>query len=226
MRKTVQIEEKIKKELPDFNLARPKIELLGQFLDLLTQWNDKINLTAVRDQNAIIVKLLLDSLVVFHFVELNERHLFDCAKTLDMGSGAGIPGIILGICNSKLNLVSVDKSKKKIAFQNQVIRQLNIDNVKAIQSRLEDFAVETENKSQYDVIISRAFDQIKNILYVGAQFLKPKGYFLLWKGDRWQEELAAVDPQEILNYEVCMAKKYEFKEFNHGGTILLIQKLN
>lgn len=225
MRKTVQIEEITKKELPRVRLESTQINLLEKYLELLMKWNSKINLTAIREPRAIVVKHLLDSLVVFGLFKPTDINLRSSLSVLDMGSGAGVPGIILGIINPLLTVVSVDKSHKKIAFQNQVIRELCIENVKTVQNQLEDLATMSEYRARFDVIISRAFDQIKNILAIGTPFLKTDGFFLLWKGNQWQNELSDVKSEMIKNYKLCSTLKYQFGEFNHGGTILLIQKL-
>ena len=143
-----------------------------------------------------------------------------------LGSGAGIPGIILAICHDRLNLTSLDKSKKKIAFQDQVVRQLRLNNVKPIPIRLQEFSALPNNLLAYDVIIARAFDQIKNILYFGDQFLKSGGYFLLWKGEKWQNEWEEADQALVRNYRIAWTRRYQFNDFNHGGVIMLVQKLH
>jgi 16S rRNA (guanine527-N7)-methyltransferase len=224
MRKTVQIADKIKKEFPNINLSEKSLNQLEQYVDLLILWNKKINLTAIREREAMIVKHLLDSLVVLNIESLTKLKGFTSGNVMDFGSGAGIPGIFLAICRPELNLVSIDKVKKKIAFQHQVVRQLLLENVQPRQTRLQDLIRIPENKLVYDVIISRAFDQIKNILTFGDHLLKPKGYFLLWKGERWQEEMEDVDDSILKNHNLILSHRYQFKEFEHGGVILLIQK--
>ncbi len=226
MRKTVQIAGEIEKEFPNLRLSETVLVQLEQYLDLLLFWNKKINLTAIRERNAAIVKHLLDSLVVLNIESLKHLKEFTKGKVIDFGSGAGIPGIILAICQPDMDLVSVDKAGKKIAFQQQVVRQLSIENVHPVQTRLQDLIEIPENKMAYDVIISRAFDQIKNILYFGEHLLKPNGYFLLWKGERWQEEMKEVDYSVLHRYKLLLSHRYQFREFGHGGIIVLFQKLD
>ena len=226
MRKTVQIAGKIEKEFPNLKLPENAQVQLEQYLDLLFLWNKKINLTAIREIDVAIVKHLFDSLVVLNIETVTQLKEFTTGNVMDFGSGAGIPGIILAICQPEMNLVSIDKAGKKIAFQQQVLRQLSIDNVHPLQTRLQDLIKISENKSAYDMIISRAFDQIKNILYFGEHLLKPNGYFLLWKGERWQEEMKEVDESVLRKYKLLLSHRYRFEEFGHGGVIVLIQKLD
>ncbi len=225
MRKTVQIADKIEKEFPNIDLLDDSKNRLEEYLNLLILWNKKINLTAIRDRDAIIIKHLLDSLVPLTINSVTSSNLLSSANVLDFGSGAGIPGIILAICIPEMNLISIDKSKKKIAFQNQVVRQLALNNVKSVQTRLQDFIENQENKLAYDVIISRAFDQIKNILHFGDQLLKPKGHFILWKGKKWREEMEDVENFVLKKYKSLLSHRYQFQEYDHGGVILLMQKL-
>ncbi len=225
MRKTVQIEEKIKKDFPDLLLDTQQIEAISRYLDLLSHWNKKINLTAIKDRNLMIGKLLFDSLMAF---DTNQNHFSDIKLTgniLDLGSGAGIPGIFLAICDQKLDISSVDKSKKKILFQENAKAQLKLANFHPINSRLEDLAKYIGLSYRYDFIISRAFDQIKGIFTHSDRFLKPKGYLILWKGKKWKDEWDDVKSDIRERYQVKETKTYYFNDYKHGGIILVIQRL-
>ncbi|MCG8333386.1 MAG: 16S rRNA (guanine(527)-N(7))-methyltransferase RsmG [Proteobacteria bacterium] len=226
MRKTVQIADKIEKEFPNLKLSENSLVKLEQYLDLLFFWNKKINLTAIRERDVAIVKHLLDSIVVLNIKKIKHLKELTTGHVIDFGSGAGFPGIVLAICQPEMNLVSIDKAGKKIAFQQQLVRQLSVNNVQPLQTRLQDLIKIQVNKLAYDVIISRAFDQIKNILYFGEHLLKPNGYFLLWKGERWQEEMKETDNSLLGKHKLLLSHRYEFEEFGHGGVILLIQKLD
>jgi 16S rRNA (guanine527-N7)-methyltransferase len=224
MRKTVQISDKIKKEFPNLTISENKIELLERFLLLLSKWNKKFNLTAIRHQEDMIIKHILDAMVVFDKEELTNPSKYLSGRVLDLGSGAGIPGIILSICNPSIALVSVEKSAKKASFQEHVIRSLQVDNASVLNSRLQDIAECEEHKNAYDVIVSRALDQIKGILSYGDLFLKPLGHIILWKGKKWQDELAAVDEKLVSRYKLCCSHSYEFDGSGHGGVLLIFQK--
>lgn len=224
MRKTVQIGEKLKKVVPDINLSNEITLQLEAYLDLLFQWNQKINLTAIRGRQEMVVKHICDtavSLSISSFAKiLNDPGI----RCIDFGSGAGIPGIILAICCPNIKLFSIDKSKKKIAFQEQVVRSLKLTNVYPRAVRLQDLTAGDIPQIAFNLIISRAFDQIKNILYFGEQFLQPDGSLILWKGESWKEELDQVDEKLLNQFTVVCSHRYEFRNEDHGGVLLHIQK--
>lgn len=224
MRKTVQIREKIEKEFPELNISLEKIELLDGFLQLLTKWNKKVNLTAIRSQNEMVVKHLFDALAVLslHNTATNQPYL--SGRVMDLGSGAGIPGIILAICDPRIHLTSLDKSGKKILFQETVIRSLRLSNIIVLKNRLENVVKNQKQKSRYDVIISRAFDQIKGVLTYSAPLLRPGGHIILWKGQNWSLEYDEVKEELKSQFTLCCTKPYRFMESGHGGVFLVFQK--
>ena len=224
MRKTVQIESLIKKEFPKLPLTQHSLRLISAYLDLLSQWNRKINLTAIRDKDAMLVKHVFDALTFFQ-LRLNYPDAdLGSGNILDLGSGGGLPGIILAICDPKIQLVSVDKSKKKIAFQEHVALSLKLNNVTPIHSRLEDLAEIEVHKTAYDLIVSRAFDQIKSLFYFADLFLKPKANLVLWKGQRWKEEMNQISDDYQQRYQIINCHEYQFPSHNHGGVLLFINK--
>ena len=225
MRKTVQIGEKLQKEFPGLEISEKKVSLLKQHLDLLTKWNSKINLTAIRNPEEMLIKLYFDSLVVLDGSRISDGRKYLSGKILDLGSGAGIPGIILSMFDSSFQVTSVDKSGKKTSFQQHLVQTLHLSNVVVKNSRLEDLEIRPDFRFAYDTIISRAFDQIKKILYFADQFLKSNGYVVMWKGKKWKEELAGVDKDFLPKYQLLKAQEYGFHDSDHGGTILVFQKL-
>lgn len=226
MRKIVQIIDTIQKDLPNLNFDNRQTNLFIEYFKLLHQWNKKINLTAIRDPDDMLVKHLLDTLTVCY---LNDRHQAENlleGTAIDFGSGAGIPGILLAISYPLLMLTSVDKSKKKIAFQQEVVRRLKLTNVKTSSERLEILTNHSSFKNTFDLIITRAFDQIKEILPLGDRFLGKEGKLILWKGKKWQEELKQVDDNTNQRFKLLDVHDYYFKQFNIGGSLLLFQKQN
>ncbi|MCP4751531.1 MAG: 16S rRNA (guanine(527)-N(7))-methyltransferase RsmG [Proteobacteria bacterium] len=225
MRKTVQIQRKIEKEFPTLNLSREKTEKIARYLEILDQWNRKINLTAIRDFDLMIIKHILDSLIVFRLPSVTDSQKYLSGNVLDIGSGAGIPGIVLSICHPTLKVVSVDKSQKKIGFQEYVKAQLGLKNLHPVADRLEDLARLPEHQEAFDCIVSRAFDQIKELFKLSIVFLNETGSLVLWKGEKWRKELNNVPPDLKRHFEVREAIKYSFSEYNHGGTLLAIRKI-
>jgi 16S rRNA (guanine527-N7)-methyltransferase len=147
-------------------------------------------------------------------------------NALDMGSGAGVPGIVLSIYYNVLNVYSVDKSKIKTTFQERVKTRIGLTNYHPLNNRLERLTESAEHYLRYDFIISRAFDQLKGLLRFGKFFLKKDGYMILWKGKRWKLEWDSVPEETKREFLVVERTQYLFNSFDGGGTLLLIRKNN
>jgi 16S rRNA (guanine527-N7)-methyltransferase len=147
--------------------------LLG-YLELLDKWGRTYNLTAIRERRSAIDRHLLDSLAVNAFLA--------GSRVLDVGTGAGLPGIPLAIVNPGMTFVLLDRSSKKIRFVRQAIMSLGLKNAEAVAARVEDFAPE----APFDVILARAFASLADIWRGAAPLLAPGGRVLAMKG-QWPE---------------------------------------
>jgi len=165
-------------------LTDEKIDKLIRYLELIRSWNRVFNLTSITDPREMIYLHLIDSLQVAPY--LQGQHY------LDVGSGAGLPGIPLAILNPQHTWVLVDKNSKKTRFLTQVIAELALPQVKAIHSRSEDFAP----SQGFDSILSRAFGTLKELVDTTTHLLAPNGQILAMKGKVPKEELAAL-PENI-----------------------------
>ncbi len=163
------------------SLDQARVEALLDYLGLLQKWNRAFNLTAVREPREMVVRHLLDSLAV--------RSWFDAPRTLDIGSGAGLPGIPLAIACPESRFDLLDSNGKKIRFMRQAVNQLGLDNVEVIQSRIEAWRPPA---LAYDRITSRAFASLPDIVDAGAPLLRAGGKIVALKGRLRADELAAV----------------------------------
>ena len=150
---------------------------LLSYLALLERWNKAYNLTAIRDPMQMIARHLLDSLSVASWV--GDGHL------LDAGTGAGLPGIPLAITKPDLEVTLLDSSGKKVRFLNHVRRELGLDNITAVQERLESFSAET----RYEAIISRAFTNLASFALAARHLAVAPSRLLAMKGKFPQSEL-------------------------------------
>lgn len=162
-------------------------EKLLAYLALLVKWNAAYNLTAVRDPQQMLVKHLLDSLSILPQVA--------DGTLIDVGTGAGLPGLVLAIARPGLRVTLLDSNGKKVRFLRQVIAELKIANAQAVQSRVE------EHEARYDVVTSRAFATLADMLAWSGQLAVEGGRFLAMKGQRPDEEIAAL-PQGFRAVEV------------------------
>jgi 16S rRNA (guanine527-N7)-methyltransferase len=157
-------------------------DLFFTYLKELIEWNQKINLTAIRDAKGIVTRHFLDSLAVNGF-------LHGARSLLDIGSGAGFPGIPLKIVRPSLNVVLLDGVGKKVAFMRNVIRSLGLKGIKAVHGRVEDCSVTAQHSEAFDVVVSRAFARLSDFLTVADPYTKEGGLIIAVKGPRGGDEL-------------------------------------
>jgi 16S rRNA (guanine527-N7)-methyltransferase len=157
-------------------------EKLIVYIELLAKWNQAYNLTAVRDPGQMIARHLLDSLAILPLVR--------GPRVLDIGSGAGLPGIPLALARPDLQFALLDSNAKKTRFVIQVVAELGLKNVEVVHSRVENY----RPAAKFDTLIARAFAGIADMLGVSAPLCAPGGRWLAMKGVYPQQELAAIPP--------------------------------
>lgn len=154
---------------------------LLDYLALLHKWNKAYNLTAVRDIDSMVGRHILDSLAILPWVQGTQM--------LDVGTGAGLPGIPIAIARPDLNVVLLDSNGKKIRFLQEVKRVLGLDNVEAVQTRVESY----QPIHRFDTITSRAFSDVQLMLNSTQHLIAPDGIWLAMKGRPSDEELAGIN---------------------------------
>ena len=162
------------------DLTAPVRKKLLNFLELMEKWNRAYNLTAVRDPEQMVPRHLLDSLTVLPYLQ--------GPRVLDIGTGAGLPGIPLALARPDLEFTLLDSNAKKTRFATQALHELGLKNVAVVQERVEKFHPETK----FDTLIARAFASIPDMLAASRHLCATRGRFLVMKGVFPQEELAAV----------------------------------
>ena len=162
------------------DLAPAIRQKLLKFLQYLEKWNRTYNLTAVRDPEQMVPRHLLDSLSVLPYLQ--------GSRVLDIGTGAGLPGIPLALARPALAFTLLDSNAKKTRFVTQAIHELGLKNVQVVQERVEKF----HSPEKFDTLIARAFASIPDMLAASRHLCAANGRFLLMKGVFPQEELAAV----------------------------------
>ena len=160
-------------------------ERLVRYLELLQRWNRRFNLTAVRAPNDMVIRHVLDSLAVHPYVKNG--------RLLDVGSGAGLPGIPLALAEPERTVVLLDSNGKKIRFLRQVVLELTLSNVTVLQARAEAFSP-TEG---FDTVIARAFADLSTLLRIARPYLKPQGRVLAMKGREPSAELQRLADEDV-----------------------------
>ena len=174
------------------DLDETKRQKLIDYIHLLNKWNKVHNLTAVRDPEEMVTLHLLDSLAVMPHVHAK--------RLLDVGSGAGLPGIPLAICLPELQVTVMDSSQKKASFMRQAKAELGLDNLEVACGRVEDYRPE----APFDTITSRAFSELALFVKLTRHLGTEAGQWLAMKGVYPQEELDKLDivPSQVLPLQV------------------------
>lgn len=179
------------KEL-EIELTEEQLELLNQFYHLLINWNEKINLTRITEEKDVYLKHFYDSLTIVKVVDLNKK------ETLcDVGTGAGFPGIVLKIAFPHLKITLLDSLNKRVIYLNEIIKELNLENIKAIHTRGEDY------KETFDVVTARAVANIEKLVTYTMHLVKKEGVFVAMKGN--------VEEELTNNIQKKIEKKYKIK---------------
>ena len=161
-------------------LLEEQIEKFYKYMNLLIEWNQKINLTAIVEPKEIIQKHFIDSMSVLNYIQ-------DKKNIIDVGTGAGFPGIPIKIANPNINVTLLDSLQKRVNFLSEVVSQLELDKIKAVHSRAEDYA--KENRESYDVAISRAVANMSTLVEYLLPYVKQDGIVICMKGPNIEDEL-------------------------------------
>ena len=165
-----------------FSFSDKNILLLNNLLESTLETNKCFNLTSITDKDDFIEKMIIDSLLINKFFN------FENLTILDVGTGAGFPGLPLAITNPNAKFDLLDSTKKKIDYLNNFINRNRLDNVKGLCSRIEDYA-HSENRECYDVILARAVSSLNILIELVVPLLKVDGIFIAFKSVRYEEEI-------------------------------------
>lgn len=195
-----------------------KAEQLYNNMKLILEWNEKINVTAIKNEDEFIVKHYVDSLLVSGFLANTNR-------LLDIGTGAGFPGIPLKVFNPKIEMTVIDSVNKKIKIVNDVIEKLNLANIEALHIRAEELAQKNEYREQFDVVVTRAVSNLATISEYMLPFVKIGGKAICMKGPNIDQELEdAQKAIKVLGGEIKEIKKFNVdNEFERN--IIIINKI-
>ena len=193
------------------------IEAFDLYLRELLKWNQKINLTTIRTEKGIVLKHFLDSLSLFPYLP-NSFFL------LDIGSGAGFPGIPLKIIQPRLEITLIDSVRKKVDFQRHAIRLLGLKGIEAIHGRVQDKEILQSMGDRFDTVVSRAFSDLQTLLILSYPFLKKGGILLAMKGEGPHEEIASSLKEEGTRYRLQKTVSLLLPFSSYKRSILLFEK--
>lgn len=206
--------EEFIKELEKINIVLTEIQLkkLDKFYNLLIEWNEKINLTRITEKKDVYLKHFYDSLTITKVVDLEKE------KTLcDVGTGAGFPGIVLKIAYPNLKITLIDSLQKRVNYLNEIIKELDLKDIKAIHTRGEDY------KEKFDVVTARAVANIEKLLKYTMHLVKKEGKFIAMKGNIEEELTKSVENKINKKYKVEKIEKFTLPKEESLRSLVVIK---
>ena len=199
------------------HLNEKDVGVFDLYLKELLKWNQKINLTAIRSEKGIILKHFLDSLSAYPYFSKS-------SSLLDIGSGAGFPGIPLRMVDPFLEVTLIDSVRKKVDFQRHIIRTLGLKGIEAIHGRVQDKDVLQSLGGRFDFVISRALSDLQTLLILSLPFLKKGGIVLAMKGEMDRAEIRSLSKIEGTRYRLQKTVSVLLPRSTFKRSILLFEK--
>lgn len=185
-----------------------QIEQFRSYYELLTEWNKKVNLTAINGYEDVVRKHFIDSILICSLLDLNKD-----IRIIDVGTGAGFPGIPIKILNPDCRIVLLDSLNKRVRFLETVVDELGLDNVECIHGRAEDVSREKKYRASFDLSVSRAVANLSTLCEYCIPFLKKGGMFVSYKSDKADDEInGSENAVRTLGSEITSVKEITLPE--------------
>lgn len=202
----------------DIKFTEEQIEKFYTYMNLLIEWNEKINLTTIVEPKEIILKHFIDSLTILKYIEKNK-------KMIDIGTGAGFPGIPIKIMKEDIQVILLDSLNKRINFLNEVINELNLKNICTIHARIEDYGRNKQARESFDIVTSRAVANLSTLSEYMLPMTKVGGKSICMKGMEIEEELnKSKKAIEILGGKVEEIETFMLPKSDNKRNIIIVQK--
>lgn len=180
------------------------------YYEMLIEKNKVVNLTAITDFKEVVVKHFVDSVLAYKVKNFNSKLSFKSLKIIDVGTGAGFPGIPLKIVFDNLNLTLLDSLNKRVVFLQEVVDKLNLQNVECVHGRAEDFGCNKDYREKYDICVSRAVSNLSTLSEYCVPFIKNNGIFISYKTANAVEEIEnAGNALRLLNCNLKSIQDFE-----------------
>ncbi len=205
-------------EREGIKLTEDQEKKFGKYVDFIL--TAPFNVTSIKSPDLIVYRHFIDSLKLTCFLDLTSFDL-----VLDIGTGAGFPGIPLKILHPHLTLTLLESSRKKVSFLNSLILALGIDGVEVVWARAEDFGRIKENREIYDLVVVRALAHLRILLELSLPFLKVDGILVAYKGKDIKDELKeAQKALKILGGKLEKVQEYRIEGIDFTGNLVFIKK--
>lgn len=203
----------------DIKFNDKQLNQFYEYMNLLLEWNEKINLTAITNPEEIVLKHFIDSLTINKYIENNRT-------IADVGTGAGFPGIPLKIYRSDLNVTLVDSLNKRINFLNDVISKLDLNNVNTVHSRIEDFGKDKRYRESFDYVTARAVANLSTLSEYLIPISKVNGKCICMKGNDIEEEIInSKNAINLLGGKIDKIDYFELPNSDISRSVIIINKI-
>lgn len=202
----------------NINLDNDKLNKLDKFYNLLIEWNEKINLTTITNKEDVYLKHFYDSLTLIKAIDL-EKDL----TLLDVGTGAGFPGIVLKIVFPNLKITLLDSLNKRINYLNEIIKKLELTNIETVCSRCEDYT--KINREKYDIVVARAVSHLEILSEIIMPTVKLNGYFIAMKSNIYGEIEDSLNILDKLDSKIESVFEFKLPIENSNRTLIKIKKM-
>jgi len=201
----------------NIEISENQAETFFNYMNLLIEWNNNINLTSITEPNDVVLKHFIDSITIYKYVK--------DSKVIDVGTGAGFPGIPLKILDEDMNITLLDSLNKRINFLNEVIRKLELENINTVHGRVEEVARNKEYREGFDVAVSRAVAPLNVLLEYMIPMVKVGGKCICMKGSNINEEIEnSKNALKRLNCEIEEVESFKLPGSDIKRNIVIVRK--
>lgn len=202
-------------------LTKEQIDQFLKYYELLVEWNGFMNLTAITDYDEVMKKHFVDSLSLIKTYDVSKK-----VKVIDVGTGAGFPGLALKIAYPNLQVTLLDSLNKRINFLNEVILQLGLTGVETVHGRAEDFAKPDKLRGKFDLCVSRAVANLSTLSEYCLPFVKVGGEFISYKSEKINEEMAVAQKAiNILGGKFDRSEEFTLPDSDIYRNLVVIKKV-
>ena len=213
----------------NIELTDKQVEQFEKYYELLIEWNNVMNLTAITEKEDVILKHFVDSISICLFDEFNFNEKVNkqnIVRVIDIGTGAGFPGIPLKIVYPQLKVVLLDSLNKRIKYLNTVIEELGLTDIRAIHGRAEDFAKKDEYREKYDLCVSRAVSNLATLSEYCLPYVMEGKYFVPYKSQKLNEEVQmAKKAISVMGAKIICQHKFKLLDTDMERSFLCIKKI-
>lgn len=206
----------------DFNIDERKIDQLNKYYEMLVEKNKVMNLTAITEYDEVVIKHFVDSLAIS-----DVYNMIPVKNVIDIGTGAGFPGMVLKIFYPDIQFTLLDSLNKRVGFLKEVANELSLNKIEAVHGRAEDYARQTNYREKFDLCVSRAVANLSTLAEYSLPFVKKGGYFVAYKAEDCLDEVKTAEKAiSMLGGKIEDTVMYKIPNSDITRAFVIIKKVN